>query len=274
MNEPDPYETLQISHSANAVEIKRAYRTMARKYHPDKYVLCVDETVRYRASTQFALCAAAYALLSDAKRKAEYDHIYKYGGFDAVIEEPLDVNNNAQRHRPQQQQQQHYDQSSSTSYYPRKRKTVGIGYACHDPCAFLWTQGKLQSRQTVAGVQIPSRLQSSANDSDGFRFAFSSGRVVYSPSNGGSTKCISETTQYYPLGKKKITTTETITYHRDGRKEVLIVDGDGCERQYSSYLYPNLSNQKELPWYSNAWKQVQDKLSMCFNPCAAVEAQQ
>jgi DnaJ domain len=258
MNSSDPYKTLQVPHSANALEIKRAYRSLARKFHPDKFVGCPDEDMRYRASSQFAQCAAAYALLSDPKRKAEYDHVYKFGGFDAV-EEPVNRYPNGERPTARTPQEERP--------YARPRKTIGIGYSCHDPCAFLWTQGKLRSRQTVAGVQIPSRIQSAGV---GLRFAFSSGRVVCSPS--GTTRCISETTQYSQLGKKTYTTTETITYHPDGRKEVIIVDGDGSERQFSSY--PNISQQKELPWYSNAWRLLSDKLSMCFNPCAAVEAQQ
>jgi DnaJ domain len=256
MVDPDPYETLQVTHSASALEIKQAYRNMARKYHPDKYVCCQDEAVKQRASAQFAACAAAYAILSDTKRKDEYDHIYKYGGFD-------DHDDGATA----KQDRFSNGSGTTTEQQTRKRKsTTGIGYSCHDPCTFLWTQGKIQSRRTVAGIQIPSRIQTA---SDGFRFAFSSGHVITSPS--GTTKCISQTTQYFPLGKKKYTTTETVTYHPDGRKEVVITEGDGSESQFSSYQ--NVSQQKELPWYMNAWNQIQDKLTMCYNPCAMMEAQ-
>lgn len=249
MTFPDPYETLQVPHTASSLEIRHAYFDSARKYHPDKFVCCQDEALKYQASSRFAACAAAYSLLSDSKRKAEFDHIFKYGGYDEEMEP--DISSSSENQHSQQ---------------TRKRKSVGIGYSCHDPCAFLWTQGKIKSRGTVAGIQIPSKIQSAGNT---FRVAYSSGRVVTGPS--GTTQCISETTQYYPLGKKKHSTSETTTYHPDGRREVVVVEIDRSEGQFSSYQ--NIFKQKEQPWYVNAWNQVQDKLAMCYNPCAAVEAQ-
>lgn len=258
VNPLDPYATLQVPRSATAMEIKRAYRTMARKYHPDK--CSTTEQELGHASAKFSACAEAFAILSDPQRKAEYDHIYKYGGYDCQSEVESSQSPIDERHQKQQQ-------SRPQNYARTRKSSTGIGYACHDPCAFLWTQGRLQSRQTIAGVQIPSRFQSVPT---GFRFAFTSGQVVCSPS--GTTKCISETTQYFPLVQKKLTLRETVTFHPDGRKEVIVVDGEGCERQFSSYR--NVSQQKELPWYTNAWNQIQDKLSMCYNPCAAVEARQ
>ncbi len=60
------YETLGISEKASADEIKKAYRKLARKYHPD---VNKDE----EAIDKFKEINAAYEVLSDKKKKDEYD---------------------------------------------------------------------------------------------------------------------------------------------------------------------------------------------------------
>jgi len=60
------YETLGVSENASADEIKKAYRKLARKYHPD---VNKDEA----AVDKFKEINAAYEVLSDKKKKDEYD---------------------------------------------------------------------------------------------------------------------------------------------------------------------------------------------------------
>ncbi|HHH20214.1 MAG TPA: J domain-containing protein [Campylobacterales bacterium] len=60
------YETLGVSEGASADEIKKAYRKLARKYHPD--VNKEEEAVE-----KFKEINAAYEVLSDPKKKDEYD---------------------------------------------------------------------------------------------------------------------------------------------------------------------------------------------------------
>ena len=67
MAKQDYYETLGINKGASAAEIKKAYRKMAIKYHPDKNP---DDS---SAEEKFKKAAEAYEVLSDADKKARYD---------------------------------------------------------------------------------------------------------------------------------------------------------------------------------------------------------
>jgi curved DNA-binding protein len=60
------YETLGVSENASAEEIKKSYRKLARKFHPD---INKDES----AVDKFKEINAAYEVLSDTEKKAQYD---------------------------------------------------------------------------------------------------------------------------------------------------------------------------------------------------------
>ena len=60
------YETLDISENASADEIKKAYRKLARKYHP-------DINKEPEAQEKFKEINAAYEVLSDPDKKTKYD---------------------------------------------------------------------------------------------------------------------------------------------------------------------------------------------------------
>ncbi|RRS31420.1 MAG: cobalamin ABC transporter permease [Epsilonproteobacteria bacterium (ex Lamellibrachia satsuma)] len=60
------YDTLGVSENAGADEIKKAYRKLARKYHPD---INKDES----AVEKFKEINAAYEVLSDPEKKQQYD---------------------------------------------------------------------------------------------------------------------------------------------------------------------------------------------------------
>jgi len=75
MAKRDYYEILGISKSASATEIKKAYRKMALKFHPDKNPDDKD------AESKFKESAEAYEVLSNADKKARYDQ-FGHQAFD------------------------------------------------------------------------------------------------------------------------------------------------------------------------------------------------
>jgi len=73
MSKRDYYEILEVSKSASADEIKKAYRKMAIKYHPDK------NPGDKASEEKFKEAAEAYEVLSDANKKQRYDQ-YGHAG--------------------------------------------------------------------------------------------------------------------------------------------------------------------------------------------------
>jgi molecular chaperone DnaJ len=67
MAKRDYYEVLGVNKNASADEIKRSYRRMAMKYHPDKNP---DDK---EAEAKFKECAEAYEVLSDTEKRKRYD---------------------------------------------------------------------------------------------------------------------------------------------------------------------------------------------------------
>jgi molecular chaperone DnaJ len=73
----DYYEVLQVTRTATKIEIDRAYRKMAIKYHPDSNRDDPD------ASIKFKECSEAYEVLIDADKRTRYDqfgHAGLHGG--------------------------------------------------------------------------------------------------------------------------------------------------------------------------------------------------
>ena len=70
----DYYEVLSVGKTADGEEIKRAYRRLAMKYHPDR-----AEGDKAEAELRFKECAEAYEVLSDPVKRKRYDQ-FGHGG--------------------------------------------------------------------------------------------------------------------------------------------------------------------------------------------------
>ena len=71
--EKDYYADLGVPSTATAEEIKKAYRKLARTHHPDA------NAGDPKAEERFKEISAAYDVLSDEKRRAEYDELRRLG---------------------------------------------------------------------------------------------------------------------------------------------------------------------------------------------------
>ena len=79
----DYYETLGVSKSASADEIKKAYRKLALKYHPDKAQ--GDPS----AEERFKKISEAYAVLSDSEKRQQYDTYGSTGFHERFSQEDI-----------------------------------------------------------------------------------------------------------------------------------------------------------------------------------------
>jgi molecular chaperone DnaJ len=73
----DYYEILGVAKAAPTDDIKRAYRALAMKHHPDR----VPAEEKKGAETRFKEISEAYAVLSDPQKRSVYDQ-YGHRGFD------------------------------------------------------------------------------------------------------------------------------------------------------------------------------------------------
>ena len=84
-NKRDYYEVLGLSKGASDEEIKRAFRKLAKQYHPD-----VNKDPD--AESKFKEIGEAYSVLSDPKKRNEYDHGgFSFADFGFDDFDPMDI---------------------------------------------------------------------------------------------------------------------------------------------------------------------------------------
>lgn len=79
MSEINYYEVLQVPKNSSDVDIKKAYRKLAMKWHPDK-----NPDNKEEAARKFQEIGEAYDVLSDLEKRAIYDQFGYEGLRDGV----------------------------------------------------------------------------------------------------------------------------------------------------------------------------------------------
>ncbi len=115
------YEILQVDKKASQEIIEKAYKLLAKKYHPD---LREDVEKKY-AEEAFKMISEAYETLSNPQKRAEYDKTLKYFNItekdidflyeqNQVLREKLDTLTEKYNYATYNQQTTNYHQSSNT----------------------------------------------------------------------------------------------------------------------------------------------------------------
>jgi molecular chaperone DnaJ len=81
----DYYEVLGVTRTSTRIEIDKAYRRLAIKFHPDSNRDDQEATTKFKEATE------AYEVLSDAEKRQRYDR-YGHAGVDASVGQYADVN--------------------------------------------------------------------------------------------------------------------------------------------------------------------------------------
>ena len=74
----DYYEVLGVGENASPGEIKKAYRRLAKKYHPDANSGDLAATERFKEISE------AHRILSDSDRRKQYDQLRRFGGLGGL----------------------------------------------------------------------------------------------------------------------------------------------------------------------------------------------
>jgi curved DNA-binding protein CbpA len=102
------YQILGVSPTASEEEIKSAFKTLAKKYHPDK------NSGNPAAEEQFKKINSAYQILSDKIKRQRYDYILNY-----QIEKQKNINNTTSTHR--QRTNNHSSERKNSNFVKSKK---------------------------------------------------------------------------------------------------------------------------------------------------------
>lgn len=110
-SKPTYYSLLGLHPSASVIDIRRAYRQLSKRYHPD-----TTDLPTAIATPKFQQINEAYATLSNPERRLSYDLKIGYSRF-AVIQAPPDLNHPAT----------HSDEWSKSAYLDASDRPLSSG---------------------------------------------------------------------------------------------------------------------------------------------------
>lgn len=225
MAEIDYYSVLQITKTASLDDIRKSYRKLAVKYHPDK-----NPDNRERATEEFKKIAEAYEILSDPEKRQHYD---RYGtadkgsGFGMRGEDEF-------KHAQDIFEMFFRDSGFESAFFgggksrsSNKRRSSGgtfhTGFMDDDDDFFggsgfgsMFRSGGLSSHFSAMDRMFDSGGMSGFGGGSS-SFSSSSTSTRFGGGGGGTSKSISSTTVIE--NGKKVTRTTTTIRHSDGRVE-------------------------------------------------------
>jgi len=233
----DYYRILGISKSASDDEIRKAYRKLAIKWHPDK-----NPDNQAEATEKFKSIAEAYEVLSDPTKRNEYDHKDDFAGHGAYFSRSNSSSNSgAGRSQPHSQfqssafsdqrafdifnsffadMQDMHERMHNNQHFGAHNASGSRG---HDPFG-MGGFGAFGARSSLFGDFFDHDPFMRNNDPFGSSGMASSSSMSYSSSmssNGRIAvgKSVSSSTYIGPDGRSVTKKTTTVT-HPDGSQEV------------------------------------------------------
>ncbi|MEE3392531.1 MAG: J domain-containing protein [Lachnospiraceae bacterium] len=123
----DPYEELGINHNASDDEVKRAYRELSRKYHPDSNV---NNPLAELAEEKYKNVQEAYRVIMDERKKG-YSNSREYSGKEYGNDGYYNNNNNNQYNQPYGNQYGGNPYAGQNDFYGRRNQNPYNNYnAC------------------------------------------------------------------------------------------------------------------------------------------------
>ncbi|ORY53044.1 hypothetical protein BCR33DRAFT_185134 [Rhizoclosmatium globosum] len=258
----DPYKTLGIERDATEQEIKKAYRALALKYHPDRN----PPEHKAHADRMFKEISVAHGLLSDSERRRKWDAknpptaSNSAFGFEKRPFVFADAQPKSQRqktapkqsqpcqtrpstHTHPQQQQQHQNHSNQQRFFQQQGKPPSFtpSFKASTPDSSFWTTSKDNQTTNDATPPIPVTITlenlfaSTPKSILVTRTVYAKPSVTNTPSNKLHNP------EYIPIeSKEKIVLAIHALKHHDG--SIITIPGAGDEIPPSSSTVPKSSS--------------------------------